>query len=55
LTGGSLFSALPAGSATIDFPLMQHGFFNRGDASNPQIAAEVTRAVTEILSFFSRF
>jgi hypothetical protein len=34
---------------------MQHGFFTRGDASNPEIAAEVTRAVTEILSFLARF
>jgi hypothetical protein len=34
---------------------MQHGFFNRGDTSNPEISAEVTRAVTEILSFFARF
>jgi hypothetical protein len=34
---------------------MQHGFFNRGDTSNADISSEVTRAVKEILSFFSRF
>jgi hypothetical protein len=55
ITGGSFIAALPAGSATIDFPSMQHGFFTRGDASNPDISAEVTRAVAEITSFFARF
>jgi hypothetical protein len=53
--GGSLLAAFPEGSATSDFPSMQHGFFNRGDTSNPDIAVEVTRAVTEILSYLGRF
>ena len=53
--GGSWLAALPAGSATTDFPSMQHGFFNRGDTTDPNISAEVTRAVTEILSYFARF
>jgi hypothetical protein len=34
---------------------MQHGFFNRGDVSKPEISAEVSRAVSEIISFFARF
>jgi len=54
-SGGSLLAALPSGSAMVDFPSMQHGFFNRGDASNPDVSAEVSRAVTEILSYFARF
>ena len=50
-----MLAALPAGSASVDFPTMQHGFFNRGDTSKPEISDEVTRAMTEILSYFARF
>jgi hypothetical protein len=53
--GGLWLAALPEGSATSDFPSVQHGFFNRGDTSNPDISVEVTRAVTEIISYFGRF
>jgi len=52
--GGMAEQVLGSKLEITEFPDMQHGWTVRGDMSDPAIARDVTKAVTETLEFFAK-
>jgi hypothetical protein len=53
---GSLVAAVESAgyaAASLPFPEMAHGFVPRGDATNPDVAREVKRAIDASVAFFA--
>ena len=53
--GGDILAAAAKGSECLDFPSMSHGFFTRGDTSDPTVAKDGERAVNAIKEYFEKF
>jgi len=52
--GGLGEQVLGSNLEVTEFPDMQHGWTVRGDMTDPAIAKDVTKAVTETLEFFAK-
>ncbi|CAD7958258.1 unnamed protein product [Amoebophrya sp. A25] len=50
--GGELVEILKA--ETFDFPEQQHGWFSRGDVSNPEVKAAVEKTMTMVVEFLKK-